>query len=852
MAELLSEWSRPDGPWLPSLGNKGSKANWTGGEPKDWRDAYKELAAPVAEFLFTAGDTAVRRGLRIAWNYLVEQRRDRAGSGMLEFDDLLILTRDLLEENRDVRAYVHRQFRVVMVDEFQDTDPLQWQIVRMVTADPDDLEHSPLPGHLVVVGDPKQAIYSFRGADVDTYLQARDQFRSVPDNLGDVRSLITNFRSVRPVIDVVNEVFSRAMDPAVRGQVDYTALASEHAPSDPDAGPAILVLRDPPAAGDDSSRYKSKEMEPRQIAFAISRAIREGWKVTEPVESLGRQYVRPANFSDVTILYPARTGRAALLDALDDFGVPYRSADAGLVYDRPAVLGLRAALTYAAEGLADLNPWLALKSPLFGVTDRELLDFRLAGGRWGSSDSNPDGRVTQALDVLMQARRNVARRTPLQLMDDLIYATRIFEVLPLTLRGNFEADCLRMFRAHAQQWQDEGGVGLYEYLQWVDSVVENAHRTALPEPDDREDNAVRLMTIFQAKGLEFPIVALAGMSHSPGSNDPVLGIADADRFELKLSPRNMSSGYTRWYDDEYRPRQRAEDTRVLYVAFTRARDHLIVSLAGERTSVRKSDGELIERPPYASLLWPSMPATEVDVTVLPEDHEPFTSPEAQPCPTIDPQWLDDVAVIRERSSSRWVASPSGIGALALGIEVGSEVIDDQPRDSADGAIDPTRERRDGSALGLAVHRSLDVLVREPSPTSERIQQVCRDMAEEEEAVAHLGTVVSMVTVALDSDTIANARAAEGMWTELYLAAPVDYESVRVVDGLADLVYRDSSGLHIIDYKTDASIGDHNLPHYREQLSAYTELMRRATGEHQIRASVLHLAEDSWSLIPIVA
>jgi len=149
-------------------------------------------------------------------------------------------------------------------------------------------------------------------------------------------------------------------------------------------------------------------------------------------------------------------------------------------------------------------------------------------------------------------------------------------------------------------------------------------------------------------------------------------------------------------------------------------------------------------------------------------------------------------------------------------------------------------------------RSLDVLVREPSPTSERIQQVCQEMAEEEEAVAHLGTVVSMVTVALDSDTIANAQAAEGLWTELYLAAPVDYESVRVVDGLADLVYRDSSGLHIIDYKTDASIGDHNLPHYREQLTAYAELMRRATGEPQIRASVLHLTEESCSLIPIVA
>lgn len=851
MAELLSEWSNGSGPWLPALGGKGQKANWSGGEPKDWRDAYKEFAAPVAEFLFSAADTQVRRGLRIAWGYLCEQRHARATSGMLEFDDLLVLTRDLLASHRDVRAYVHQQYQVVMVDEFQDTDPLQWHIVRMITADPDDDSHRPLPGRLVVVGDPKQAIYSFRGADVATYVNARSQFLSEPAPLGEVLSLVTNFRSVRPVIDVVNDVFSRAMAPSVPQQVDYKALAAAHDPVDPEAGPAYVVVRDPIADDSNPGKYKSREMEPKQIAYAIARAVREGWKVTEPVEGRGRVYQRPAQFSDITILYPARTGRAALLDALDDAGIPYRSADAGLVYDRPAVVGLRAALTYAAEGLADLNLWLALKSPLFGLTDRELLDFRLAGGQWRRSDDNPPGAVATALEVLTRARSQATRRTPLQLMDELIATTRIFEAMPLTHRGNFEADCVRMFRAHAQQWQDEGGVGLHEYLQWIESVVENAHRTALPEPDDREDNAVRLMTTFQAKGLEFPIVALAGMSHSPGSNDPMLGIANPDRFELKLSSAGMSAGYTRWYEDDYRPKQRAEDTRVLYVAFTRARDHLIISLAGERISVRKTDGELVERPPYASLLWSAMPPAETDITVIPQDFEPFTLPVPDALPGIDASWISAVEDIQDASTVRWVASPSGVGALALGIDVSAEVIDDQPIDQDEVAVDPARERRDGTAVGQSVHRALDVLVRETDPTPERIDDVCRQMAQEEEAMAHLETVIAMTTVALGSETITRARSAEGMWTELYLAAPVEYEGVKVVDGLADLVYRDASGIHVIDYKTDATIGDHNLPHYREQLTAYAELMRRATGQDLITASVLHLTESSASLISIV-
>jgi ATP-dependent exoDNAse (exonuclease V) beta subunit len=851
MAELLHEWSNDSGPWLPALGGRGQKANWTVGEPKDWRDAYKEFAAPVAEFLFTAADAQVRRGLKIAWRYITEQRRVRATSGMLEFDDLLIFTRDLLASNRDVRAYVHQQYRVVMVDEFQDTDPLQWHIVRMITADPDDDSHVPLAGHLVVVGDPKQAIYSFRGADVATYIDARTQFLSDPEPLGEVLSLVTNFRSVRPVIDVVNEVFSHAMAPSVSQQVNYAALTAAHDPGDPDAGPAYVVVRDPIADDSNPGKYKSREMEPKQIAYAISRAVREGWKVTEPVEPRSRAYQRRAQFSDITILYPARTGRAALLDALDDAGIPYRSADAGLVYDRPAVLGLRAALTYAAEGLADLNLWLALKSPLFGLTDKDLLDFRLAGGRWRRSAENPSGPVAQAIDVLTRARSTAARCTPLQLMDDLITATRIMEAMPLSHRGNFEADCIRMFRSHAQQWQDEGGVGLYEYLQWIDSVVENAHRTALPEPDDREDNAVRLMTTFQAKGLEFPIVALAGMSHSPGSNDPMLGIASPERFELKLSQRHMSTGYSRWYQDEYRPKQRAEDTRVLYVAFTRARDHLIISLAGERISVRKTDGELIERPPYASLLWPAMPRAESDITEIPEDFEPFSHPTPDAMPGVDASWISAVKDIRETTKAKWVASPSGLGAIALGIDLSAEAIDEHPSGPDESAVDPARQRRDGSAIGQSVHRALDVLVREEQPLPERIEAVCRQMAQEEEATAHLQFVIALTTAALESETIAHARSAQAMWTELYLAAPVEYGGVKVVDGLADLVYRHTSGIHIIDYKTDASIGEHNLPHYREQLTAYAELMRRGTGQSSITASVLHLTESGSNLIRIV-
>jgi len=178
---------------MPSLGVGGKNGSWDDQTAKEWRAEYQSFASAVSECLFAPGDSALRRALAIAWPHLGQAREDRARRGELEYDDLLTLTRDLLRRDRDVRAYLHDQFRVLLVDEFQDTDPIQWEIIRLITADPGDPSARPLPGRLIVVGDPKQAIYSFRGADVDTYRLAREQFSSDGEDLGEILSLTTNF-----------------------------------------------------------------------------------------------------------------------------------------------------------------------------------------------------------------------------------------------------------------------------------------------------------------------------------------------------------------------------------------------------------------------------------------------------------------------------------------------------------------------------------------------------------------------------------------------------------------------------------------------------------------------------------
>ena len=167
-----------------------SRETWA--QPRPWgsrerarevRDELKAWKARVDECLAAPLDNAVRTAAAIAWRELRRAERQRVLDGVIDFDDQLLIVRDLLESRPDVRAAVSRRFRIVLVDEFQDTDPVQWRIIRLVTSDPDDSDAVPKPGRLVVVGDPKQSIYAFRGADIRTYLAAGRDFPGVTYDL---------------------------------------------------------------------------------------------------------------------------------------------------------------------------------------------------------------------------------------------------------------------------------------------------------------------------------------------------------------------------------------------------------------------------------------------------------------------------------------------------------------------------------------------------------------------------------------------------------------------------------------------------------------------------------------------
>ena len=836
---------------LFKLGNAGGKGAWGDGGAKAQRDDLKELAPSLQACLLSPLEGAVRTALAEAWGVMRAHREERAQRGIVTFDELLSRARDLVRDDPDVRALLHAEFPLILVDEFQDTDPVQWELVRLITADPHDRSARPLPGRLVVVGDPKQAIYAFRGADIDTYTDALAGFQAPGAPLGRVFELTTNFRSVAPVIEWVNRVFFAAManQPA---QVEYRDLDAWHRPTATSPGPSVTVLRDPeqePQA--DGSRatgvVDSIALEPRLVAQEIARAVRDRWLITEPQDDDSRQYTRAATFSDVAVLYPARTGVPALLDTLDDAGVPYRSGDAGLVFARPVVMGLLAALAVVDDPSRELDLWVTLKSPLFGCTDVDLLRFRTAGGRWRVAQQSLDadgqpisGPVADALGVLHAVRRTLEALQPAAVIDRLLGRTRIMEALAHAPRGAFDADCVRMLCAHAQQFQDEGGVGLPDYLVAVADVQTSSTRSSLPEPDVRDDNAVRLMTIHQAKGLEFPVVVLAAMANNMYDPSPAIGVASPDRYEFNLGKGLTSVRYDEWSDLERVPRGLAERVRLQYVACTRARDHLIVSLCGEHGTNKQ---------PHSSLMWDAIARDPSDVTTFDDSSVTVAALELAAVPPLPSDWSQHVDRVRTLSRAPFIAAPSGEAAAILGLQPPSATATYEAPTDVTATVEATvaadaRAARDGRPLGRAVHAALDAVVRIGTDASDGdVFVACRRAAQDEGLPAEIDAVSTRVRAALASDLMAEALAAPRRWTELYLAAPVDAEGVRLVEGFADLVFEGADGLVLVDYKTDVAISAETRQHYAEQLAAYAELIERATKMTVTARQILHLTAD---------
>ena len=853
--------------WGP--GNGGQGAAWRGaGTVAAIKDAIKAVEASKAEVLSPIIDDVLTRLSQVVAVEMFAAAQARRVDGGLEFHDLLVLSRDLLRRNSEARRALHDRFRYLLLDEFQDTDPIQIELAVLIATSAEDvgeLQWFDLPvdpGRLFFVGDPKQSIYRFRRADIALFLAARDRFAG-PDGSA---QLETNFRTVEPIVDWVNALFDDQMAEEVAdSQPRYQPLTPHRSPQ-PDHG----HLHKPVLLGgpNDDDKIRAADLRTEEAADVVGtvRAIiadPKSWPVQD--QTTGRW--RDAKIKDITILLPTRASLPFLRAALDDAEIQYRITTGTLVYNTQEVADALAALRAIDDPGDELSLVAALRSPMYACSDVDLVSWHRSGGRWDVRAAHPPGvsidhPVAVAMDHLRELWRDRWFLTPSAVLERLLRERRAALLAFGDRRTTDVWRRLRFLVEQARAFEEANSGGLRAFTSWAalqGGSMARVHEPLLPETDE---DAISIQTIHGSKGLEFPITILSGMTtqfrtRSSGVN--VLWSKDGQP-SVRMKKGVETNQHAPQADLEA-AMDTFEKLRLAYVATTRARDHLIVSCHHKPGSAGAKC--------YGGLIWQVFDddslrqlSRRFDWREVVGDQPPEPLRPAQLGLPLDnrDQWVAQRHAMLAPFTVGRVMSATGVAQAAMaaqaearqieaaepgddgGIDGGvddrepgmapyvAEQLIDQDDDGADlpsDALIGRRRGRTGSAIGSAVHAVLHrVDLADPDGVAELVAQQC-----EIEGISDRTVIVGqLVDAALRSDAVGLAGQHPHA-KELYVAAPIEG---RTIEGYVDLLIESDDGLVVVDYKTDsvrtAEDVDAKLGAYELQAASYAVALEAVTGQ----------------------
>jgi len=762
--------------------------------------------------------------------------------GELEFHDLLVLARRLVATSTEVREQLHQRYTHLLLDEFQDTDPIQLELAVRITAEPRNQPNGatgdwrslrPLPGRLTVVGDPKQSIYRFRRADIAQFLQAREQ-------LGATRATLSaNFRSAAPVIQWVNSTMGRLIQPEPHVQPTYEPLiparrgAHEHG--------TVTVLGQQPHT--DLPRAQAETLRSREahdVAAVVVQALAEQW----PVWRDGS--LQPCRPGDITILLPSRLSLPALQVALAAAQLPYRAENSSLVYAAPEVRALMLALRSADDPTDELAIVSTLRTPLFGCSDRDLYDWKVTLGQrwhWREIPASLAGHpVARGLACLGDVAKRIPYSTPSQLLTWLVQERSVME---LALVQRDSRDIWRRVRFvidQARAWSEAGGHGVRRYLLWARLQGDEGRfvaETVLPETDH---DVVRIMTIHAAKGLEFPITIVSGLTAKPQDTRGRRVVWPPGAWTLSETDDPLYEQFAP-VDEQM---TEAERRRLLYVACTRAMDHLVVSLH----RAERSNGSAANALAEASEAATHQPFVPNDATLPIRVHTSHHLP-----------WADEITWQNSWQAALTVASrPAALSATALAGRLAAPTgapATQTPtpplldagllKDAVDLDLPPWQRGRYGTAIGRAVHAVLQFA---NLHTGANISGLAAAQAAAEGVLGHERTIERLARSALQAPIVREGITGQH-WRELFVATSLSGSAAEpvvegtvvegtviegtVIEGYIDLLVRHPQrGLVVVDYKTDQIAEGperaQRLLRYGTQLAAYGLALEQLLGE----------------------
>jgi len=873
-AVALLRAARPEVPAVLQLLDTLPSFRCAQGRQENWTGHVAEVRAACAEAEQTRLDLldGVRRAVlgdlvaRLA-TFTVAAAEERRREGRLTFHDLLVHARRLVRADSEGLAVLRRRYRRLLIDEFQDTDPIQVELAARLVAAVDGSSGmgGARPGALFVVGDPQQSIYRFRRADIEL-------FDAVGTEIGSTVVLQTNFRSVTGIVRFVNALFDEIFGAAAPGQAAHHALhpvrrapaatgtgaadggrapgggvvqltfdgiddpglaaAGDAAPatigSPAEAGPVPVVVVGGAVAG---SASEVRRRAARDAATVIGQMVGAGWLV----QDTDRETHRPVRWADIAVLIPARSSLSALEEAFEEAGVPYRLEGAALLWGAQEVGEVLAVLRAADDPGDAVAVLAALRSPGLACGDDDLVTWHGAGGTWDPRAVPPPGLeahpVAGAMAVLDRLHRRRWWSEPSALVGAAYRELRSFELALAHRRPRDHWHRLRWLQDQARLFDEAPGGTMRDFLTWADLRAAGDGRIGGVGPPDPDDDAVRVMTVHGAKGLEFPVVVLAGLERDQADGPPPAVLwADHHVPEIRIGPFRTAG-----FEQAALREQRLdvlEQHRLLYVSMTRARDHLVVCLhhkqrtKGPEASLGALVARICARNPS---LWRGLPhVVTTDGTVAGGDGDGAgdhggrsmesgsRATERPPVATVPlpAHWEADrvrlLAALRRRPVTTATAvarhgapGPGATGPVGVAGPVGAagRVGPDRPDSPRTGWEAPDRRRRVGRAVHGAL-ADLDLATR-CDAAGRVVHEVARDRAATEGVSAHASEVATMVGRALTSPTVARA-ASRRHWREVSVSAPVAHGGV--LEGFVDLLVEDDDGLVVVDYKTDGVPG----------------------------------------------
>ena len=799
----------------------------------------KALYDRCLDSLVALGSTACSRLLALTLEDLRPAvdayARHKRATAQLDFDDLIRTARGLLCHHDDIRISLGKRYTHVLVDEFQDTDPLQTEIFWRLCGDPPAGESDGdwtgfriRPGALFLVGDPKQAIYRFRGADVAAYVRARALL--LAEDKEAVLSISTNFRSLSPILEFVNAGFKWPLSQE-HGQPGFTPLEAFHDAQDEQC----LVRLDIEVEPDDKGKVRAdmqRQAEAEAVAALCARLI--GSEVFAG-DSAASRTCKPG---DIALLAPSGTELWRYEEALEHLAIPVVTQAGKGLYRRQEIQDLIALTRVLADSRDTLALGALLRGPLVGLTEEMLLDMveRLRGEEEAEDESLPRIHLamdleaidnTCARDIVEKLRflyRTGNSTTPHHLLSQAIDLLRVRPILMRRHSGQAER-VLANVDLYLSMSRAYGVRGLKAFAEAMTAAWSDEQRNTEGRPDAQEES-VALFTMHAAKGLEWRVVV--PINTMTELRSPERHLVDRENGHLYCP----AFGATPWGYEEARAVEKQEidreNVRLWYVAATRARDLLVLpNIIAERKQNMWNQ--------VVDLGVAELPQINLDAFAEKAPRLAGDAPNEQTREVFS----EEAARISESSRPITWLSPSRDEHIAapLAPADNEEVFSDSDQALPDSEVAP--DIQGGWDRGQVIHKLFEeVLTGETqaldADLTARAEVLIRQLGKTVSDAPRLGLAPSELaacvlrTLALpEIDRLRPRLVPECSVFGSRLLPDGEHAFAGVADAIA--VADDGKPEAVIDWKTDVKPSPSQLDHYHEQVRAYLEITGASRG-----------------------